>query len=656
MRFLIGLKRYIWLVLFAILISSCFFTYVNELADYLLPRTELKLTITSPNRLSKGNQVWIYLIDGKEIEQNTFDTMLKTGEWSFMREEDGASSNTIIGLSNGGTITIPINKSCSGGISIWMQAYAASIDVETEDFSAHYDLYSEEGDYLQITPYEDHLVSIGIRAVVYCVLFVLITFTLSLIYKKFYSAVFRLKEYKYNYKYIVGAIFICTYIFDVLWYKHGIVNFNAFGDQPGYWEVGGVFATPNVTNGMIKRTIRRIPCFRGYGNFLFSFISQFIGNRLKIDSYIVYFVFPSLTAAFLFGYVMPKIYEVIHGKRVSITQIMLSYISFFIFYKGNLVSIDGDLPGMTFYLAGALFMGLLFYTGYMRYAVFSSMCFSLSLAIRTSYLIGVVLIVIISFMNIYKRIYKFSIQKIITFTAVFIFVFVSICTPQIYINIQRGHCGLFAYDKDGAYGTDTTTLLEQGVDYALRGWVTGYPTEIFDDQIHSIRVDAGYLETKEITMAQGFDAYAKKPLDACVAIAKRLFAFIDIKFNVTLPNESWHAHTKYYLFSTLNYLFLATAVFTLLNKKTRELVLCNYDLLFWGTCLLGPIAPMLAGRLEWRQGMLLYLFYLGYICAYCFFDGIADRAKRIYFINNKYLSFVTTFMFVCHAISLTMYN
>ncbi len=667
MKYRVVLKKYIWLVLFAVLISSCFFTHINKIADLLLPKTEIKLTITDPGKLSKGHEVWIYLIDGKEIEKNTFESMEKTGEWSFMSQEDGAANNTIIGSTVGGTIVIPINKSCSGGINIWMQSYSASINMEVDNVISNYDLYSEEGEYLQITPYEDSLISIGIRAVLYGLFSALIMAVLLICYKLMYSANFTLQDRKYYYRSIVLAVFICTYIFDVLWYKHGITNFNAFGDQPGYWEIGGVFAKSGVTGEIIRETIKRIPSFRGYGVFLPSFIAQFIGNRLNIDSYLVYFTLPALTSAFLFGYVMPKLYEVIHGRKVYIIQIVLAYINFFVFYKGNLVSIDGDLFGMTFYLAGALFIVMVFLTGHIRYAMLSGMFLSLSLAIRTSYLIGVMIILIISivvFMSsslksntgMFKNIDKLSIHKFTLAAVAFSLAFLLICLPQIYINNQRGHYGLFAYDKDGAYITKTTTLLEQGMDSALSGWITGYPTQVFDDQIHSIRKNAMYLDTKEITMAQGFDAYAKKPLDACVAIAKRLFAFVDIKFNITLPNELWSANTKFYLFSTINYLFLATAAFTMLNRKARELVFCRHDFLFWGISLFGPIAPMLAARLEWRQGMLLYLFYLSYACGYCFLEGILDREKRPYFINNKYLSFVTIFVFVCHGISLTMYS
>lgn len=132
MKYRVVLKKYIWLVLFAVLISSCFFTHINKIADLLLPKTEIKLTITDPGKLSKGHEVWIYLIDGKEIEKNTFESMEKTGEWSFMSQEDGAANNTIIGSTVGGTIVIPINKSCSGGINIWMQSYSASINMEVD--------------------------------------------------------------------------------------------------------------------------------------------------------------------------------------------------------------------------------------------------------------------------------------------------------------------------------------------------------------------------------------------------------------------------------------------------------------------------------------------------------------------------------------------
>ena len=206
MKYRVVLKKYIWLVLFAVLISSCFFTHNNKIADLLLPKTEIKLTITDPGKLSKGHEVWIYLIDGKEIEKNTFESMEKTGEWSFMSQEDGAANNTIIGSTVGGTIVIPINKSCSGGINIWMQSYSASINMEVDNVISNYDLYSEEGEYLQITPYEDSLISIGIRAVLYGLFSALIMAVLLICYKLMYSANFTLQDRKYYYRSIVLAV------------------------------------------------------------------------------------------------------------------------------------------------------------------------------------------------------------------------------------------------------------------------------------------------------------------------------------------------------------------------------------------------------------------------------------------------------------------
>lgn len=666
MRSLTLVRKYVWCVLFSILISSCLFTYINKIADSLLPVTDVKLTITTPNELSEGQQVWLYLINEKEISMDFFESMPKSGDWRYMSIEDGAGNNTIIGNGIGSTITIPIHKSCSGGFKIWMNAISSCADIEIGDRNIHYDFYSEDGENVQITCFEDSLISIGIRALLYCIVIAVMTVLLILLYRFLYLHSVN-KKTTYKYSAVVAIIFICTYIFDVIWYKHGITNFCAFGDQPGYWNVGGIFAQKGLTKEIIDETAKGIPCFRGYGIFLPSFIARFIGNRLNVDSYIVYFSLPSLASAFLFGYILPRIYELIHGEKVCMIQIIFAYISFFIFYKGNLVSIDGDLFGMVFYLAGGLFAILLFLYGKNKYSILSGIFFSLSLAVRTSYLIGVVIVLIIAIaifvmicmkkeIGLMGKLYHFTMKRVMVAVISFAVSFLVICIPQIYINAQQGHVGLFAYDKDGAYGMQSTTLLESGVDVALRGWITGYPTGVFDEQIHSIRQNARYLDNKEITMAQGLDAYAKKPLDTLVAIAKRLFAFVDIKFNVTLPAEIWCANSKFYLFSTLNYLFLATAAFCIFNKRARKLVFKKNDFLFWGILLAGPIAPMLAAKLEWRQGMLLYLFYLSYASSYCFVDGIVDKEKRSAFINNTYLSFVTVFVFACHAISLTMYN
>lgn len=670
MRVLSTIKKYIWCVLFSVLISSCFFTYINIIAESIMPATEIKLTVTEANELSEGQQVWLYLIDSKEISVEDFESMPKTGNWRYMSTEEGAGNNTIIGSGVGSSITFTIRKSCTGGFSVWENAVSSSADLEVEGKTIHYDFYSEDGNNIQITPFEDSLISIIVRAIIYFVLVAVISVCLIFcihILKEGCLSNVEFKEPNYNYKIIVASIFVCTYIFDLLWYKRGIVNFNAFGDQPSYWATGGIFAQVGLTREIIENTAKSIACFRGYGIFLPSFVAQFIGIRLNIDSYMVYFALPSLAAAFLFGYVLPKIYELFHGKKVHIAQIVIAYICFFVFYKGNLVSIDGDLFGTVFYLAGGLYAILLMKTGKIRYSVLAGFVFSLSLAIRTSYLIGVgavllIFIIIMVFVMLKKEsiladgLYKFTPKKVAASAVFFAVSFLLVCTPQIYINSQQGHIGLFAYDKDGAYATQTTTLLEQGADSALRGYITGYPTSVYDEQIHSIRQNAGYLDQEEITMAQCFDAYAKEPLDTLVAIAKRLFAFIDIKFNVTLPAEGWKVNTKFYLFSTLNYLLLATAAYCVFNKKARELVFKKNDLLFWGILLIGPIAPMLAARLEWRQAMLLYLFYLSYVSSYCFVDGIIHKEKRHVFISNQYLSFITVFVFACHIASLTMYH
>ncbi|MEH2944996.1 hypothetical protein VSQ32_19655 [Lachnospiraceae bacterium KK002] len=662
-------KNIVWLILFSLLLSTCLFSYVNIFVSKLLPKEEIVITVSEPGSVSNGSEVWIYMIDNKEISEEQFLAMERTGDWWFRNAEEWGYENSIIlGGVETSSLTIPVTKSPSGGISIWCQAYSGAIDVEADGEIKHYDLYSEEGAYIQITPFEDSLFTVLITVFVYMILTCIVAFFLLLMIGFIQSISTDVKEPQYEYWTVVLTIFICTYIFDVVWYKKGIVNFNAFGDQPGYWDVGGQFAQPDLTKDTIIEIIKTISPIRGYGTVLPAFIAQFVGIRAHVDSYLVYFLLPSLANAFLFGYILPRIYEIIHNRKVYLWQILSACLGFLIFYKGLLVSIGGDLYGLVLYLAGALFGILIFKTGRIKYAIGSGVCFSLCLTIRTSYLIGVIVLLIVMVILVGLN-FKGKIQQngLFPFAAIsargavkmviaFSVSFLCICIPQIYMNEIRGHRGLFAYDQDGAYFTKTTTVLEQAADVTLRGWLTGYPYQVYDDQVHSIRQAAGYRDEKEITMAQSFDAYSKSPLDTLVAIGKRAFAMVDIKTNMNLPNVGWSAHTKYYIFSTINYIFIATALFTLLNKRLRQLLYQKMDFFFWGAVLLGPVAPLLASKIEWREVVVEYLFYIGYACAFCFAGSLYSEEKRLAIRESNYLPFMTCVVFALHAVSLTMYS
>ena len=662
-------KNLIWIMLFSLLLSTCFFTYINIFIDKILPEDEVVITITGQNADSQGSEVWIYLINNSKITQEQFSAMEKSGEWSFRSAEEGEyGNNTILGGTVGSSLTIPVKKSPGGGISIWCQAYSGIINFESDGKNEQYDLFSEEGSYIQIMPFEDSLLSVLVTIFVYIIFTCMITVLLLVAIMLLRYIVTDYKEPQYKYWMVVLSIFIGTYIFDVIWYRIGIVNFNAFGDQPSYWDVGGQFAQPDLTKDTIIEIIKTISPIRGYGIVLPAFIAQFVGIRVHVDSYLVYFLLPSLANAFLFGYILPRIYEIIHNRKVYLWQILFACLGFLIFYKGLLVSIAGDLYGLVLYLAGALFGILIFKTGRIKYAMGSGVCFSLCLTIRTSYLIGVivllVLMVILVRLNFKGKIQqnglfpfaaisaKGAVKMVIAFSVSFL----CICIPQIYMNEIRGHRGLFAYDQDGVYVTKTTTVLEQAADGALQGWLTGYPYQVYDEQVHSIRKMAGYRDEKELTMAQSFDAYSKSPLDTLVAIGKRAFAMVDIKTNMNLPDVGWSAHTKYYIFSTINYIFIATALFTLLNRKLRQLLYRKLDFIFWGAILLGSVAPWLASRIEWREVVVEYLFYIGYACAFCFAGSLYSEEKRLAIRESNYLPFMTCVVFALHAVSLTMYS
>lgn len=664
------MRNIVWLYIFSILISTLFYTHINDFVTKLVPVSNMVVTVTEASTSGARTEIWMSLLNGKEITKEQFDSMPKTGVWEYRSiEEWGYGNDTILSYGDnvGSTIVLPIKKAPYGGITIWCQAYSRAIDVEANSVIEHYELYSEEGSLLQITPYEDVMTTTFLTVIVYLVFSLIIMLLLLLLIYLFNRLANNDRESRYSYKLATLAIFAITYIHNVIWYKIGIVNFNAFGDQNYYWNNGGVFATPGITIGEMVAHLKSLSPLRGYGNYVQSFIAQFIGNRIGINSYLIYFLLLAMTFAILFGYVLPKMYELFHGKKVFAWQVVMSLAGFAYLYRGMLVAIGGDLFGLTLYLLAALLLALYNKEVKIKYAVGAGAVLSYCLAIRTSYLIGSYIIILcflyISGHKVYIYIkkehshikHRGKVKRVGLSIAAFFLAFFIVCIPQIYKNHLRGHKGLFAYDMDGTYGTKTTTLLEANADWAVSGVLTGYPYVLYDNQIKSIRIDAKYVEDKELTMSQSFDAYARKPLDTFVSILKRAFLLIDMKTNVTLPDEPWYASTKNYVYSTVNYVLAAIALFVIINKKTREKMLKKQELFFWAIVALPPVLPLLASRIEWRGAMVLQIFYISY-SVLVFTNHMRTSEGKNDIINSNILPFVFFWVLVFHSITLSMFH
>lgn len=158
-------ENLIWLFLFSFLISCCLFSIINPMVDSVFHKSELKLALIEKDDSSFGNEIWIYQIDGQEITQELFDSIEKTGEWEYRSSDDwGYAHSFILSATPESTLTIPISQSTIGGVSIWCQSCSGQIVVETDEgIKTDYNLFSEEGANLQITPYSDNYTGVFIR-------------------------------------------------------------------------------------------------------------------------------------------------------------------------------------------------------------------------------------------------------------------------------------------------------------------------------------------------------------------------------------------------------------------------------------------------------------------------------------------------------------
>ncbi|SDB63092.1 hypothetical protein [Butyrivibrio sp. INlla16] len=664
------LQNIIWLFIFSFLLSFCFFSKINPFVDSFFSKTTVKLTLKEKNEDHLGNEIWIYQIDGKDISKPTFKKMEKSGEWEYRSAEKwGYSHNVIYSNASGSSLKIPISTSPSGGLGIICQRNSGRFDLELEEgIISEYDPYTEKSSILQITPFADNYNGVFFHAITYLGFAILIFVFLSLsviICNKFVCS--ENKEPHYKYPHLVFALTISMTVFLCIWWKTiGIPNYPGTGDGGGYWTVGQVLARPDITKEEVELLCKDLPTFRGYGIFIPHFIANYISYRTSISAIGIYFVIMAFVCAFGTGYVLPRMYEIVNGRKPGLFQVFTGIICFYFLFTNYLCDMGSDMCGCVYYLAAILFLFLMQETGRYLYAALSGMFFSLCLAARTSYMIGVMIILIFFFVHSLLVLCKnsrlsilkdgiLSIKRWVSAIVVMGFFFFVFCLPQVCINNIKGHPGLFAYDTDGAFETKTTTLLEQNADIPLRGYVSGYPEIIYDKSTAYIKQYAGYKKSKEITMAQSMDCYSKRPLDGLASVAKKLFILVDIKTNITLPNEIWTPTTKYYLFSTINYIFLVTTIFMLLNKKVRRIFFSKEDLTLWGIILFGPILPELVGKIEWRQGMILYVFYVFWAFAYGFGSLIYDKERRILLIEENYIGFLTVGVFICHTISLWMY-
>lgn len=664
------LKGVIGLFLISILIGSCFFSYVNKIVEEIVPEKEVKIIVQQrAEGTPGGNEVWIVQQagEGKNDLFTYCNNGEKTGIWEYRdAKQYGYGNNILISHGNnaGSILTFYCPELLNSQLIIWKNGSSGIITLQVGNVSSEINLYSEVegGELYNIFPFKESKIALGLKVVIYIWIFIGIFIILLLLYIFLYFGVKMPKwiTREYNYKYVIILLLI-LYIYDVIQYKLGIRNFLEFGDQLYYWNLTNFF-----TNGKwdMQRFAAETVTFRGYLCNFIPFSSKIIGNAIKIDAVYFYFIFTAGAAAYLLGYVLPKLHELLSNYKIKVYQAILMIAVFVFFWNGMLTAVLMDLLSISCFMSGLMFFIWYAKEKKLHFIALSGALLAVSIMFRYNYLHAMIIIflyiVCIIFLKILSKISSqtrknFSWVNGVSFKdiglgiIVFAVAFTVVCIPQIQINSARGHAGMLPYDAIGSWVEPDFTLSEVSANWNFTNGITGYPYVIPDKQVSAIKSSYSDLNAM-LTTSQLFDMLLSRPADTLIYIGKKLFTGFDVKTNIVYSDTTNFKGSIYYLFSTLNYIILACGVFGVFALKSNK-----KEKLVFGFIFLTLILPQAYVHVEWRYFIVGYLS-LYYFAIYKFGRIIEDNILFQKIVSGKYMYYLFGYVFLSQWISFTFYG
>jgi len=644
----LSLKNIIATIFISLLFAGVGASFINRIADSMMPEREITITVEPSER----NEVWIF-DDGA---QNTLFSALmegeKKGEWEYRDAETfGYAGNMLYAYGdtagNSVTFSAPIRQ--QSYISFWRNINSSKATIYSQKDYISVDLYSdvEGGDIIRVYPFQNELLPVIVRLVLYALLSVLI-FVLLMAVRIWINT--HLETAAYTHKKRTFFLFwIILYAVAVIQYKLGIPNFLSFGDQSYYWVLSPFEYTEYIASSY---------SFRGYLCHIFPVISQMVGARLHIDPAYVHFLSTSAAISWLFTYVLPSFYEDFTGKKAVVFSMVSSLIIYLFFWNGTLTAVLVDLFGAVAFCSGVLFSRRFWKQRSLSAAVLMGFFFSVACNLRTAYQYAIYVLLCYAVVQTVRQIplRKIALSwKSICGGALALIMFILVALPQFQVNATKGHIGLLPYDYPGAWIIDENpvrqnTLAEWSATYSTTDGYSGYPFVVSDDQMLSMKTEM-YHNEDLLTIPQILGWYANSPVESIVYLVKKFFVAFDPKTSVSYPDKNPWREGSGILFSLLNYLVLGSAFYVIFVHKEIQ----KSERLLCGLFFMGLVAPQMLVHVEWRYFLSTYIL-LYYFFSYHFLGKLVvekENCKEL--LAKGYLPYLCAVLLIAITISFTLH-
>ena len=617
-----------YLVVLAILFSLFLNKEVNRLVNFIIPSTNISLKV-----LDTDKQGIILLETDEKVKIS--DAKID-GDFEFIpKGKYGYNFNALWIKNNNKEIELEIKKLPNLKISFYNIA-AKKIEIASGKNKEVIDLEkNSEGDIVDYFPFANSKLFLIYTVGVYILLSILIYIGIMIIFvkKKIISKkIDFLNSYSPLKMFFIIYILISLYvsykfIFNTL-PKSIYINGEFFGDQRYYWELGTF-----LFKGQYTEILKRSYTFRGYITFTIPAIAQMLGHYLNINSHWIFTMINNFFISILLAYIIPEIYNQLSNKKAKNYQILILFFIFSFFWKGVYYAVLFDIFGAVF----LLWMILKILKQKNKKDIFLAGIFGgIATLCRGNYVLTVMILFLV------KIVYELFKNKKISLMNIFLFWsgIILICLPQVKINYDLGHIGLFTFDKIGSYkpvpDEKVTVFL---INESMRNFFLTYPMGLGDRTSQQILIN--FSQGARLNMNQILSAFIYSPIETIIVILKKIFLALDTRTNESYPKDLRNLT----FFSLVNYFIIATSLFFTKNK-----VFTKKEKLLGISLFISAILPQTIMNVEWRYYIVLYLMVY-YVFVFKFVSLVEQKEKFSELKKEGYFKFISFAIVIFFMIS-----
>ena len=617
-----------YLVVLAILFSLFLNKEVNRLVNFIIPSTNISLKV-----LDTDKQGIILLETDEKVKIS--DAKID-GDFEFIpKGKYGYNFNALWIKNNNKEIELEIKKLPNLKISFYNIA-AQKIEIISGKNKQVIDLEkNSQGDTVDYFPFANSKLFLIYTVGIYILLSILIYIGIMIIFVKkkitskridFLNSYSPLKMFFIIY--ILISLYVSyKFIFNTL-PKSIYINGEFFGDQRYYWELGTF-----LFKGQYTEILKRSYTFRGYITFTIPAIAQMLGHYLNINSHWIFTMINNFFISILLAYIIPEIHNQLSDKKAKNYQILILFFIFSFFWKGVYYAVLFDIFGAVF----LLWMILKILKQKNKKDVFLAGIFGgIATLCRGNYVWTVMILFLV------KIVYELFKNKKISLMNIFLFWsgIILICLPQVKINYDLGHIGLFTFDKIGSYkpvpDEKVTVFL---INESMRNFFLTYPMGLGDRTSQQILIN--FSQGARLNMNQILSAFIYSPIETIIVIVKKIFLALDTRTNESYPKDLRNLT----FFSLVNYFIIATSLFFTKNK-----VFTKKEKLLGISLFISAILPQTIMNVEWRYYIVLYLMVY-YVFVFKFVSLVEQKEKFSELKKEGYFKFISFAIVIFFVIS-----